>query len=56
MLSLTDTVNPDSKVTVKEYIESTLVDRAKQVAYLQAIEKLVKDLRQEGQVTILLEE
>lgn len=56
LLSLNDTVNPDSKVTVKEYIENTLIDRAKQIAYLQAIEKLVKDLRQEGQVTILLEE
>ncbi|MGI6432882.1 MAG: peptidylprolyl isomerase [Sphaerochaetaceae bacterium] len=56
LLGLTDYINPDSKVTVKSYIEQTLTSRNQQNAYLKAIEKLVLQLRQSATITNLLGE
>ncbi|MFA7670965.1 MAG: peptidylprolyl isomerase [Sphaerochaetaceae bacterium] len=56
LLGLNDYINPDSRMTVYQYIEQTLISRSKQVAYLRAIEKLVTQLRNEAEVKILISE
>lgn len=53
LLSIDDPINPDSKVTVKQYIRQTLTSRNQQEAYLKAIDSLVVQLRKEAYVNIL---
>ncbi|MFA5571355.1 MAG: foldase protein PrsA [Sphaerochaetaceae bacterium] len=56
LLSLTDTINPESSTTVRQYIIQTLTNRNQQVAYLRAIEKLVKQLQESAKIEILLKD
>ncbi|NCB01556.1 MAG: hypothetical protein EOM67_05225 [Spirochaetia bacterium] len=53
LLSITDKINPDSTVTVKQYIRQTLTNRSKQEAYLRAIDALVAKLRGEATIEIM---
>ena len=54
LLSIDDYINPDSKVTVRQYIRQSLTSRSRQVAYLKAIESLVEKLREEAQINIIV--
>jgi parvulin-like peptidyl-prolyl isomerase len=56
LLGIDDPINPESNVTVRQYIRQTLVSRSQQAAYLSAIEQLVKQLRDEAMVEILYSE
>lgn len=55
LLGISDYINPDSRITVYQYIEQTLLSRSKQIAYLQAIEKLVVQLRDQAEVRVFIE-
>ena len=55
MLDIDDTINPESSVTVRQYIRQTLTQRSQQVAYLRAIDQLVQKLRSESAITVLYE-
>lgn len=53
MLNIDDYINPESQITVKEYIKQTLTARNQQEAYLKAIDELVASLRNEATITVL---
>lgn len=48
ILSLTDPIQPDSTVTVKEYIREGLLYQNSQIAYMNAYTSLVNDLKSEA--------
>ena len=52
LLSIDDKINPDSTVTVRQYISQTLSSQSQQNAYLKAIDNLVESLRNEATITI----
>lgn len=54
LLGIDDPINPDSKVTVRQYIKQTLTSRNQQISYLQAIDQLVQQLRSEAMINILI--
>ncbi|MDD3823032.1 MAG: peptidylprolyl isomerase [Sphaerochaetaceae bacterium] len=54
LLGIDDFINPDSNVTVRQYIRQTLTSRSQQAAYLKAIDSLVQQLRSEALVDILI--
>ncbi|MDY0372175.1 MAG: peptidylprolyl isomerase [Sphaerochaetaceae bacterium] len=53
LLAIDDPINPESKVTVKQYIRQTLTSQNQQAAYLRAIDNLVKQLRDSAFINIL---
>lgn len=55
ILSLTDTITPDSPITVQEYIAQGLMNQNRQTILEQALDELVEDLREEAEVTIFEE-
>ncbi len=54
MLTISDRINPDSKMTVRQYISQTLYVEKQQVVYKQAVSELVSELRAEAEIKILL--
>ncbi len=56
LLSIDDQINPESNVTVRQYIMQTLTSRNQQAAYLNAIDQLVKQLREEAMINIIYTE
>jgi peptidyl-prolyl cis-trans isomerase SurA len=54
MLTINDRINPDSKMTVRQYISQTLYVEKQQVVYKQAVSELVSELRAEAEIKILL--
>jgi peptidyl-prolyl cis-trans isomerase SurA len=53
MLGIDDVINPESSVTVREYIQQTLLSRNQQEAYLRGINTLVESLRKSAKIDIL---
>ncbi len=53
MLDIDDPINPESNVTVRQYIRQTLTQRNQQIAYLRAIDQLVQKLREEASISVL---
>lgn len=53
MLALDDTINPESTVTVREYIRQYLLAQNQQTAYVNAVNALVQDLRSQANIRIL---
>lgn len=56
LLGIEDQINPESPVTVRQYIRQTLTSRNQQAAYLQAIDQLVQQLRNEALIDIMYTE
>ena len=56
MLGIDDPINPESNVTVRQYIRQTLTQRNQQIAYLRAIDQLVQQLRREASISVLYAE
>lgn len=56
LLSIDDKINPESDVTVRQYIRQTLTSRSQQAAYLRAIDQLVQQLRNEAVINIMYTE
>lgn len=56
LLTLDDTVTPGSVMTVKQFISQSLYQVNKTKAYNAAIAALLKDLREDAEIIILLEE
>jgi peptidyl-prolyl cis-trans isomerase SurA len=54
LLSLDEQVDPENSMTVKQYISQTLYYEKQQAAYLLAVDEIIKDLRAEAEITILL--
>ncbi len=54
LLALDDKLAPDNTMTVRQYISQSLYVEKQQEAYQLAVSSLVKDLREEAEVTILL--
>lgn len=52
-LTIDDMINPESNVTVRQYIKQTLTTRNQQAAYVEAIDKLVASLRNEAVIQIV---
>ena len=55
ILSLNDTITPDSNVTVRDYISRGLSSQKRQQALETALEEMVNDLRRQAEVTIYSE-
>ncbi len=53
VLELSDKINPESALTVREYIRQYLVAQNEQVAYVNAINSLIQDLRSQANIRIL---
>ena len=53
MLGIDDVINPESSVTVRQYIQQTLLSRNQQEAYLRGINTLVESLRKSAKIDIL---
>jgi len=53
MLAIDDVINPESTVTVRQYIQQNLLSRNQQTAYLQGINTLVESLRKSALIDIL---
>jgi parvulin-like peptidyl-prolyl isomerase len=53
MLGIDDVINPESTVTVRQYIKQNLLSRNQQAAYLKAINSLVESLRKSALIDIL---
>ncbi|WP_422480734.1 peptidylprolyl isomerase [Pleomorphochaeta sp. DL1XJH-081] len=56
LLGIEDKINPESDVTVRQYIRQTLTSRSQQAAYLSAIDQLVQQLRDEAMIDIIYSE
>jgi len=55
ILSLNDTITPDSNVTVRDYISQGLSSQKRQQAMEAALEEMINDLRRQAEVTIYSE-
>ena len=53
VLSLTDTISPDSTTTVRDYIYSVLYQQNAQLSFQQAYQSLVADLRKQATINII---
>ena len=53
MLAIDDVINPESTVTVRQYIQQNLLSRNQQAAYLLGINMLVESLRKSALIDIL---
>jgi peptidyl-prolyl cis-trans isomerase SurA len=53
MLAIDDVINPESTVTVRQYIKQNLLARNQQTAYLKGINTLVESLRKSALIDIL---
>ncbi|AEC01705.1 peptidylprolyl isomerase [Parasphaerochaeta coccoides] len=53
MLGLDDTINPETTVTVREYIRQYLLAQNQQTAYVNAVNALIQDLRSLANIRIL---
>jgi len=56
LLGIDDFINPESTMTVRQYIRQTLESRNQQNAYLTAIDRLVEQLRNSAKIEILYKE
>ncbi len=56
LLSIDEYINPESSVTVRQYIKQTLENRNRQEAYLNAIDQLVDQLRSSARIDIYYKE
>ncbi|NLV84085.1 MAG: peptidylprolyl isomerase [Spirochaetales bacterium] len=54
LLTIQDTITPESNTTVYRYIEQRLLSQNQQQAYVNAINKLVEDLRKQAKIEIFL--
>ena len=54
LLSLEDPLSPDNTMTVRQYISQTLYVEKQQEVFSAAVSDLVKELRSEAEITILL--
>jgi len=54
LLSLEDPLSPDNTMTVRQYISQTLYVEKQQEVFSAAVSELVKELRSEAEITILL--
>lgn len=54
LLSLDDPLSPDNAMTVRQYISQTLYVEKQQEVFSAAVSDLVKELRSEAEITILL--
>ena len=54
LLSLDDPLSPENAMTVRQYISQTLYVENQQAAFSAAVLELVKELREEAEITILL--
>lgn len=54
LLGINDPINPESTLTVYNYIEQRLLNQRQQEAYLKAINKLVEDLRAQATIEIFI--
>lgn len=54
LLSLDDPLSPDNAMTVRQYISQALYVEKQQIFFSVAVTELVKELREEAEITILL--
>ena len=53
ILQLTDTISPDSNVTVRDYIYNVLYQQNAQLMFQQAYQSLIADLRKQASINII---
>ncbi len=53
LLGIDDTINPESTVTVRQYITSGLLSQNQETAYANAIQSIISDLRDQATVRIM---